>query len=84
MRNIPTETNQPTEPSRGGQFKSRVSKSCARGKRAREKNGDAVPGGEDVSRPISRFEVDRHLTKMKEGELELIRDMYQVPDYVEF
>ena len=50
----------------------------------REKSRDAVPRGEDVARPITRFEVDRHPTKIKEGKLELIRDMYQVPDYVEF
>ena len=46
----------------------------------------SVPGkGERMSpRPITRFEVDRHPTKIKEGELEQIRDMYQVLDYVEF
>ena len=83
-RNIPTVTRQPFEPSRGGPFKSRASKGSARGKRAREERGDIVSGGEAIARPLFRFKVDRHLTKMKEGELELIRDMYQVPDYVEF
>ena len=84
MQNILAETSQLAEPSSDGRFKSRVSRGSARGKCAREGSGDAIPGEEIVTRPITRFEVDRHLTKMKERESELIRDMYQVPDYVEF
>ena len=83
-RNIPVETSRPAGPSRGGRLKSQVNRGLARGKHAKEESGDAVLGGEDVAQLITRFEVHRHPTKMKEGELELIRDMYQVPDYVEF
>ena len=84
VRNIPVETSRPARLSRGGRFKARDSKDRARGKRAREKSGDTVPRGEDVTQPLSRFEVDRYPTKMTEKELELVRDMYQVPDYLEF
>ena len=59
-QNIPMETSRPTEPSRGGRTKAQANKGCARGKNAREKSRDAVPGGEDVARPFSRFEVDRY------------------------
>ena len=34
----------------------------ARGKRAREESGDAIQGGEDLTRPLSRFKVDRDPT----------------------
>ena len=78
--NILAKTSQSTVPSRGGQFKSQANRGCAWGNRAREESRDAVPKGEDVSRPITRFEVDRNPTKMKEGEVELIKDMYQVLD----
>ena len=78
------ETSRPTEPSRGGRTKARVSKGHARGKRAKEESRYAVIGGEDFAQRLSRFEVDRHPTKIMERELELIREMYQVPDYVEF
>ena len=54
------------------------------GKHAREESRDAVLRGEDVAQPITRFEVDRHPTKINERVLELIRDIYQVPDYMEF
>ena len=42
-----------------------------------------VRGGEDATRPLSRFEVDRHPTKMIAQEMDLIRELYQVPDYME-
>ena len=84
MQNILVETSQLAKPSRGGQTKARANRGRAQGKHAREESGDAVLGGEDVARPLSRFEVDRHLNKIMEQELELIREMYQVPDYVEF
>ena len=37
-QNIPAETSQPAEPSKGGRVKSRANKGCARSKRAREKS----------------------------------------------
>ena len=77
-------TNRSAEPSRGGCTKVRAYKGRVRGRHAREESGDAVQGGEDAARPLSRFEVDRHPTKMKVREMDLIRELYQVPDYVEF
>ena len=81
---MPAETSRKTEPSMGGRTKARAYRGGACGRRAREESRDAVQGGEDFIRPLSRFKVDRHLTKITERELELIREFYQVPDYEEF
>ena len=49
----------------------------------RKKGGDLVHGGEDHAPPLLQFEVDRHPSKMTERELDIIREFYYVPDYVE-
>ena len=45
---------------------------------------DPVSEGEDVAWPLSRFEVDRHPSKMMARELDLLREFYQIPEFVEF
>ena len=47
-------------------------------------NRDVVQRGEDVVQPLSRFVVDRHPTKMTARVMDLIKELYQVLDYVEF
>ena len=84
MQNAPAETSRPAEPSRGSQIKPRANKGRAYGKHTIEESGDTVQGGEDAVWSLSRFEVDRHPTKVTEWEMDLIRELYQVPDYVEF
>ena len=64
-------------------MKTRARRGRTRGHRARDQDWDPVQGGEDVARPISSFEVDRHPSRMTEQELELIRTHYYVLDYVE-
>ena len=64
-RNILMETSQPDGHSRGGQIKARASKGLIRGKQTREDSGDVVSGGEDVAQQPSRFEVDKHPTKIQ-------------------
>ena len=81
---MPMGTSRLAVPSRGGHTKARVYKGLALGKRTREERGDVVHEEEDATRPFSRFEVDRHPTKMTEQDMDLIRELYQVPDYVEF
>ena len=39
---------------------------------------------EDAAWPISQFEVDRHPSMMTKRELDMIRQLYYVPDYAEF
>ena len=74
----------PAQPARGGRVKARTQRGLARGRCAREEEGDLVRGGEDVARPLSQFEVDRHPSKITVRELDVIRQLYYVPDYVEF
>ena len=40
--------------------------------------GDPLQGEEDAAQPLSRFEVDRHPSKMIAREMDLIRELYQV------
>ena len=77
-------TSRTAEPNRGGRTKACTYRGHARGRRAKEDSGDLVRGGEDVVWPLSRFEVDRHPTKITACEMDLIRELYQGPDYVEF
>ena len=65
-------------------MKARAQQGSARGCRAREKEGDLVRGGEDAARPLSQFEVDKHPSKITTLELDVIRQLYYVLDYVEF
>ena len=65
-------------------MKARAQRGLARGLRAQGEEGDPVRGGEDVAWPLSQFEVDRHPSKITVRELDVIRQLYYVPDYVEF
>ena len=40
--------------------------------------------GEDAAQSLSRFEVDRHPSKMTARKMNQLREFYQIPDYVEF
>ena len=84
MRNAPSGTSCPAELNRDGCTKAQAYRGHTRGKRTRKESGDAIQEGEDVAQPHSRFEVDRHPTKVTEREMDLIRELYQVPDYLEF
>ena len=68
----------------GGRVKACAQSGHARGRRAREEGGDPIHGGEDVARPLSQFEVDRHPSNITTRELDLLRDLYQILDCVEF
>ena len=83
VRNAPTSTSRPSQPARGSHSKSRARYGHVLGHQAREQDRDPVQGGEDVARPISPYEIDRHPSRMTERELKLIRTHYFVPDYVE-
>ena len=84
VRNAPAGPSRPAQPARGGRMKARAQQGSARGCRAREEEGDLVRGGEDAARPLSQFEVDRHPSKITALELDVIRQLYYVLDYVEF
>ena len=84
MRNAHACTSQPTDPSRGGRIKARALRGHTQGWCVRDEGGDPVQGGEDAAWSLSRFEVDRHPFKMMALEMNLIRELYQVPDFVEF
>ena len=67
-----------------GTAEARARRGNIRGRRACERAGDSIKGGEQVARPIMLFEVDTHGSRMTKYELALIRRYYQVPDYVQF
>ena len=56
----------------------------ARGRRVGEEGGDQVHEGEDAAQSLSKFEVDRNPSKMMAREMNLLRELYQIPDFVEF
>ena len=82
--------NAPAGPSRlvqlasGGRRKAQAQHGHARGRRAREEEEDLIQRGEDTARPLLQFEVDRDPSKITERELDMIKQLYYVPDYVEF
>ena len=84
VRNAPAGPSLPDQPVEGGRRKARIQRGRARGRRAREEGGDPVHGRDDAARPISQFEVDRHPSRMTKRELDMIRQLYNVPDYMDF
>ena len=81
--NTPTGPTRQAQLARGGRVKARAQRGRARGRRAQEEGNDPVHRGEDHARPFSQFEVDRHPSKMTTWELDVIRQLYYVPDYME-
>ena len=84
VRDAPVSTSRLAQLARGGRAKARAQRGNAWGLQLREQTGDSVEGEEEVARPISPFEVDRHISRVTEYELALIRKHYHVPDYVQF
>ena len=84
VRNIPAGLSRLAQPARGGRVKAHAQRGRTRGCHARDRGGALVRGREDVARPLSRFEVDRHPSKMTARELDVIKELYHCPDYVEF
>ena len=78
--NAPADPSRQVQPVRGGRVKARAQRGCARGCRAQEEGEDPVDEGEDHAQPLLQFKVDRHPSKMTKQELDVIRELYYVPD----
>ena len=80
VHNALTGPSRPAQPAKGGHVKTHAQ----RGRHAGNEDGDLVHEGEDATWPLSRFKVDRHPSKITTREFDVIRELYHVPDYVEF